>query len=46
LSKRAAKVLYEATLQYHEPVKELLQSLVILKLFDLNGSLLKTETTA
>ena len=46
LSKRAAKILFEATLQYHEPVKQLLQSLVILKVFDLNGSLLKVETTA
>ena len=44
LSKRAAKILVEATLQYNEPIKQLLQSLVILKVFDLNGSFLKTET--
>ena len=44
LSKRAAKILVEATLQYHDPVKHLLQSLVILKVFDLNGKLL--ESTA
>jgi len=46
LNKRAAKVLYEATLQYHEPVKQLLQSLVILKVFDLVGNLLKLDLTA
>lgn len=44
LSKRAAKILFEATLQYNEPVKQLLQSLVILKVFDLSGNLLKLET--
>jgi len=43
LNKRAAKVLYEATLQYHEPVKQLLQSLVILKVFDLNGNQLRDK---
>lgn len=46
LTKRAAKILVEATLQYHQPVKRILQSLVILKVFDLDGNLLKIETAA
>ena len=43
LSKRAAKILVEATLQYHDPVKQLLQSLVILKVFDLDGKIIGGE---
>ena len=41
LNKRAAKILVETTLQYHDIIKDLLKSLVILKVFDINGKLLR-----
>jgi len=35
LNKRAAKILYEATLQYHAPVKSLIKSISILKVIQI-----------
>lgn len=41
MNKRAATVLLQATIQYHQPLDDLIRSLIILKVYDLNGVLAK-----